>query len=169
MAAGNEKQEEEMELLRVSHLSADGEEVDLPGSGWGGQNTDKAHIFAEPEPDAGFCAGLGRSVVRESVTPTQFQSKHCGLFQARVQCGVPVLFIVGCFRRGFSVVSLSCSNRLVWVQCGVPVLFKQGGAGSVCGVPVLFKQGGAGSVWCLLSNNHDNRATHLGLSTFSGG
>ncbi len=38
--------EEEMELLRVSHLSSDSG-FEMPGQGWGGHDTGKEDIFAE--------------------------------------------------------------------------------------------------------------------------
>ena len=51
--------EEKMELLKVTRHSA-GSATELPGSGWGGDQTGKTEIFADYPPPEWDCEQCGR-------------------------------------------------------------------------------------------------------------
>ena len=51
--------EEEMELLTISRYSA-ATATELPGSGWGGEHTERTEIFADYSPKEGGCEKCGR-------------------------------------------------------------------------------------------------------------
>ena len=53
--------EEKMELLKVSRNSA-GSTSELPGSGWGGDQTGKTEIFEKFPRERGGCEKFGRQV-----------------------------------------------------------------------------------------------------------